>query len=766
MSTLRPVDNADDFAFDDGGAANNGGGGDSPLDWRRYVHAVARRWWIIVLCAAVATAIAGAVTVRQPKLYRAAASLIIDVRGAQVLTGMTDVYDVGGRGWAPSAFFQTEYEIMKSRRVARAAALRAGMVEDDRFTGLVGVTDDAIRQKRLESLDPADLAMGRYTIEPDKSSNVVRVVVVHEDADHAANLANAVADAYLDVNLDKRVDNTKDASDWLITQNDELRRKLKASDDALLKFMADNGVLNASLESQLEEVKQRLSAFNSALATEEGAQIRDVLNVKALEQVRQDPSLLDTLPEVQSASIVSSFKQKLLELRTLEMEAQSKYLPEHPKMKLLVEQRAVLEKDLQREIQALLTSLERQKASREASIAGLREALNVERSKEARLNNLAIAYNQLKRERDTDQKLFDMVSSRIKEADITGAQPFNNVRFLDRALVPKAPFKPNLQQALLAALVAGLALGVGVALLIELLDTTVKSQADLEALVKDAPFLGMMPVIPIELGTDAAKVGDRHAQLKQTQARDLYILGNPRSAVAECARFIRTNLLFMSPDRPLRTLVVTSPAPQEGKTTTAVTTAISMAQAGSRTLIVDTDMRKPRLHRVFSVDQDIGVANILLGEATVDDAIVHSSIPNLDVLPCGTLPPNPAELLLSDRFKELVRELSGRYERVVFDTPPMGPVTDPAILGTLVDGVVLVTKCDKTSKESVKQAMRALRDANARVFGVILNDVDVTAKRYAGAYYAYYRRYGGYYGDDDKADGAKGAKTSGDKAAE
>ncbi len=752
MTTLRSVATTspppvDDFSFDDPGQPSPGGDADRPLEWRRYVDAILRRWWLIVLCTAIATAGTGAYTVRQPKLFKAAAALIIDVRGAQVLTGVTDVYDPGGRGWAPAAFFQTEYEVMKSRRVARAAAERLGLHLNDKLNGLSQITDPAARQARQTALDPADLAVGRYSIEPDKTSNVVRVVVVDIDPEHAANLANAVADAYLEVNLDKRVDNTKDASEWLLTQHDELRRKLRQSEQNLLKFMSDNGVLNASLESQLDEVKQRLSAFNSTLAAEEAAQIKDVVNVAALEQVRSDPALLDTLPEVQAATVVSSLKQTLLTLRTAEMEAASRYLPEHPKVKLLVEQRAALEKDLQREIGALLTSLERQKDSRAASIAGLKSALDEERKKEARLNNLAFTYNELKRERDTDQKLFEMVASRLKEADLTGAQPFNNVRFLDRALVPKAPFKPNLQQALLGALVAGIALGVVIALVIELADTTVKSEADLAALT-DAPFLGLMPVIPVD---QQPREGDRAAALRTTRERDLFILGNPRSAVAECARFIRTNLLFMSPDRPLRTLVVTSPSPQEGKSTTAVTTAISMAQAGSRTLIVDTDLRKPRLHRVFGIESEIGIANVLLHEVTLEQAVQRTEVPNLDVLCCGTLPPNPAELLLSERFKELVGELSRKYERVIFDTPPMGPVTDPAILGTLVDGVVLVTKCERTTKESVKQAIRGLRDANARIFGVILNDVDVSSKRYAGAYYAYYRRYGGYYGEGTEA---------------
>lgn len=731
----------DDFGFDD--APSSSSGGDIAIDWRRYVHALVRRWWLVLLAVVVTTTAAGLYTSRQPKLYKSAVSLIIDLRTPQVLTGVQDVVDTSARGWSLGNYFQTEFEVMKSRSVARAAADALQLSLDDRRTGLVGVTDPEKRAKRLESLDTADLVLGRYTIEPDKDSNVVRIAVVDEDKDFTANLANAVADAYLEANLDKRVDNTKDASDWLQKQHEELRGKLRASEDGLLKFMADNNVLNASIQSQLDEVTQRLSAFNGQLATEEAGRIRDVLNVQALEQVKADPTLIDTLPEIQNAGVVNELKTRLIEIRAMEMELSARYLPDHPKMKLVAEQKATLQADLQREVAALLTSLQRAKDSREASITGLKTALAEERVKEARLNKLLIDYERMKRERDTDAKLFDMVTSRIKEAGLTGAQPFNNVRILDRAIAPKAPFKPNLQQALLGALIAGLVLGVGLALLLELADATVKSQEDLERLV-DAPFLGMLPLIPLEV---QKKATDRGAALEATRERDLYLLKNPRSAVAECARFIRTNLMFMSPDRPLRTLVVTSPAPQEGKSTTAVTTAITMAQAGSRTLIVDTDMRKPRLHRVFGIDGDVGVSTVLLGEATIEKAVQKTEVPNLDVMVCGALPPNPSEILLSDKFKDLVAELSKRYDRVIFDTPPMGPVTDPAILGTLVDGVVLVTKCEKTTKASVKQAMRALRDANVRVFGVILNDVDVSSKRYSGAYYAYYRKYGGYYGD-------------------
>lgn len=746
LKSMTPVPPPDDFGIDsmsDGTAPSEA----VAVDWRRYAMAVARRWWLVLLCVAVSTTATSVYTVQQPKLYKSAVSLIIDLRTPQVLTGVQDVYEVSARGWMPGNFFQTEYEVMKSRRIARDAGERLGLAFNERRNGLSGVTDPAERARRQAALDTGDLVLGRYTVEPDKDSNVVRIAVVDAEPQFAADLANAVAEAYLDANLDKRVDNTRDASEWLTKQHDELRRKLRASEDALLQFMSDNNVLNASLDSQLDEVKQRVSAFNAQLAIEEASRIRDAVNMQALEQVTADPSLVDTLPEIQTAGLVGEIKKRLVEVRTLEMELSARYQPDHPKMKLLAEQKTSLQADLQTEVKNLLTALVRSKAARDASIDGLRKAVDEERAKEARLNKLLIDYERMKRERDTDAKLFDMVTSRIKEAGLTGAQPFNNVRILDKALVPKFPFKPNLKQAILAALLIGLLFGVGLALLLELADTTVKTQQDIEELV-DAPFLGLLPLIASE-GEGRSPAPDRAAELQATRARDLFILKNPRSAVAECARFIRTNLLFMSPDRPLKTLVVTSPSPQEGKSTTAVTTAIAMAQTGSRTLIVDTDMRRPRLHRVFGLEGEKGVADILLGEAKVEEAVKRTEVPNLDVLPCGTLPPNPAEILLSERFRELVADLARKYDRVIFDTPPIGPVTDPAILGTLVDGVVLVAKCEKTTKQSVKQAVRALGDANARIFGVILNDVDVTAKRYSGAYYAYYRRYGGYYGETD-----------------
>ena len=708
------------------------------LDVQRYLDAFRRYWWVALAAMLVGVLVAGAWTLRQPKMYRTSASVVIETRTPRVLTGVEEVVDEASTGWVPANFFETEYEVMRSRAVASGAAEDLGLIDDDKRNGLAGL-DPEERARRKAALDPADLVIGHYTIEPDRKSNVVRVVVEDADPKFAADLANAVVESYRDHNRDKRVGGTKDASKWLAVQHDDLRKKLDASEQALIKFMADNDILNASLESQLEEVKQRSSAFNAQLAEEEASKIRDVLNVTALKQVRENPTLVDTLPEIQAAGVINTLKTRLVELHAQETDLEARYQPEHPKVKLVHEQIAAIEKDLKAEVDAVLTSLERAKAAREEAIRGLKQALDAERMKEARLNKLSLDYQALQRERDTNVHLFEMVTSRMKEADITSALPFNNVRPLDSALVPKAPFKPNPRTNVLVGLLAGLFLGVCIIVLIELADNTIKSQDDVEQL--KLPFLGLLPIIegpPEKDGEDAAA---------NKRERDLHVLRSPRSAVAECARFIRTNLLFMSPDAPLKMLVVTSPGPQEGKTTTAVNVAVTMAQAGSRTLLVDTDLRRPRLHHVFGLPTDVGLTSVLVGDCPLQKAIHATEVAGLDVLVCGPPPPNPAEILLSDRFKELVADLGKKYDRVIFDTSPIGPVTDPAILGGLVDGVVLIVKCGKTRKDATKQGLRSLDDANARVLGAILNDVDVTSKRYSGVYYSYYRRYTSYYSD-------------------
>ncbi len=722
------------------------GGGDDEfeqLDVRRYVEALRKRAWLIVLGLVAATAIAFGWTLRQPKLYRATATIIIDTQTANVLgRQVSDVVEMGTGGyWANASFFNKEYTVIRSRAVARRAAEKLDLLHNDTRNGLAGIEDDAARERKRAELDPADLLSGRYSVDAQEDAqNVVNVTVIDVDPEFAASVANAVAESYAELNLEKRVEGTQDASTWLQVQHKELERKLEGSENALYTFMEKNQVLNASLQSQLEEVLQRLSAFNAQLAEVQAQRIRQQVNAQALTDARANEALIDTIAEVRDAAVIASLKTQLVELRADRTELMARYLAAHPKVKAIDEQIELVRKNLEGQIDAVLVSLERQQASLESTERGLKEAIAQERQREARLNKLMLQYQRLKREVDTNARLYELVTTRQKEADLSGALKLNNVNVLDHARPPAMPFKPNLKKNLVFGALLGLLLACVLALGLDYLDNSVKTQEDVEKL--NAPFLGLMPIIEVAKA-NRGNVTDIDA----LNDRDLFVMNNPKSSAAECARFIRTNLLFMSPDKPLRSFLVTSAAPQEGKTTTAISLAVTMAQSGSRTLIVDTDMRRPRLHRAFGVSNDKGLSSTIVGESTLDDAIQATDAQDLDVLVCGPIPPNPAELLHTAAFKHIVEQLSERYERVIFDSPPVGAVTDPVVLGTHLDGAVVVLKAQRTTKDAATQAMRTLKDANVHIFGAVLNDVDLNSKRYGSGYYAYYRKYGYYYGE-------------------
>src|ERR1043165_5176113 len=304
--------------------------------------------------------------------------------------------------------------------------------------------------------------------------------------------------------------------------------------------------------------------------------------------------------------------------------------------------------------------------------------------------------------------MYGLIAMRQKEIDITGPMKTNNVRVLERAIVSGSPVRPQPVQNLLLGLLLGLGTGIALAFAIEALDNTLKTQADVEQFL-GVPVLGLVPIIGAAAGAEAAEVSDH------LRERDLGVFLDPKSVAAECCRSIRTNVLFMSPDRPLRTMVVTSPSPQEGKTTTAINLGVTMAEAGSRVLIVDTDMRRPRLHRSFGVPNQTGISTVIVGKTGLEESIKRTDVPNLDVLTCGPVPPNPSELLHTDRLGAVLADCAKIYDRIILDSPPTSAVTDPAVLGNLTDGVVLVIKAGETTRESAIHARRPPGAAQARL---------------------------------------------------
>jgi polysaccharide biosynthesis transport protein len=717
----------------------DGLGAENKVDLRSYWRTVRKRWPFVVLSMIIATVVAFVYTYRQAKVYEANCQIIIDPMPPQVLPGSRDVVEMGtGSYWGNKEFYETQYKIIQSTNVGQRTAEKLGLQYDPDYAGALGPNHDMASLGRAVST--------QITVKPLKDSRLATISVTDRKPQRAALIANTVADTYIEYNLDYKLEGARSAMAWLAEQESDLKRQLEESELKLYQFKKDRNLLAVSLDDKQSMLSNNLTSVNSKLTDLRITKLSLEAKRRMIERARDNIMERDTLPELRDNPAVHSLRDSFVSLAKDYADLSARYGPEHPKMKALLDQMAVIKKAYEKEVGETLTTFEKSYEELVDNEKSLRALMEQEKAEAIELSKIEVEYRPLSRAADQNGKMYGVISSRQKEIDITGPMKTNNVRVLERAVVPGAPIRPNPIQNLMVGLMIGLGTGIALAFGIEALDNTLKTQADVEQFL-GVPVLGLVPVISGH--NDAADaVGD---DLRQ---RDLGVFLDPKSVAAECCRSIRTNILFMSPDRPIRTMVITSPSPQEGKTTTAVNLGVTMAEAGGRVLIVDTDMRRPRLHRSFGVGNQTGISTVIVGKATLEEAIKHTDVPNLDVLTCGPVPPNPSELLHTDRFAAVLADCAKLYDRIVLDSPPTSAVTDPAVLGNLADGVVLIVKAGETTRDSAMHARRQLGSAKARVIGVVVNAIDFSNPAYGYEYYyRNYYRYGYTYGGgpDQKA---------------
>ncbi len=404
----------------------------------------------------------------------------------------------------------------------------------------------------------------------------------------------------------------------------------------------------------------------------------------------RDPAWADVLAASAGPGPLTALKSRFLQEKADCAALAERYLPDHPKLAACLQKVGEARSDLIHELENVVKGAQLELTEALARERNLQSLLDATKAEAFEVNKRQIEFERLKREADNNQRLYDMVLKRLKDTELSGMLRTSNARVLDAARPNPSPLRPNVRNNLMLGLLLGLLGGLGLAFGLEQLDTTVKSQADLEEKVGVA-FLGVLPHIAPEKDAPADDL-------------DLYVFRHPKSTVAEACRAVRTNLLFMSPDRPLRTILVTSSGPREGKSTTAIATALAMAQSGGRVLLVDTDMRRPRLHRALGVPNDKGVSSVLVGDAKLEDVIKSTEVPGLFLIPSGPIPPNPAELFHTKAFREFVETVESRFDRVIFDSPPVNAVADSAVLATQVDGTLLVVRTDATHKAMARRA--------------------------------------------------------------
>lgn len=721
-------------------------------------NAVRKHWAtsLGVLCAVVlGTAFH---TLGQTKIYQAVVTIQFDPNPPRPLGKSVDmVVDMGaGNYWNNREYYETQYKVIRTLRVAMPVVLKLNLHQDATFIQNQPASPHA-KPVSVSPEEASEILVGRLSVEPIKDSRLATVKYEDADAARAQRVLTALVESYIEQNLDYSHASTSSAVVWLREQTDKLRNELETSERELHKYKLDKNILSLDPDAQSNMLRQEMKQLNDELtsvrAKREGVSARrsELAKVAA-----DDPSNLPAL-ELLSSPLIQQLRQRYDDAtRDRAGLLGSGKGSSHPDVASADARVTTTRNALLGEIRNVQKAADRELASVTKQEAGLAKLFESAKRRALELNLLEVDYNRLRRTRDNTEKLYSMVLDRTKESDLARMMSVNNIRLVDRALQPREPVRPRVGLSLSFGVLLGLALGVAAALGRTMLDRTIKTPHDVETEL-GVSFLGLLPEIGSST-TGAAYYGRRrrrkaHAGIKNIE---LIVHEAPSSGVAEAARAVRTNLMFMTPDEPLHTLLITSPAPAEGKTTVAVSIAIAMAQAGQRVVLVDCDLRRPRVHRVFGRTNDTGVTSALLEGAAVESVATSTEVPNLSIIPAGPIPPNPAELFHSDRFRAFLAKVSEHFDRVIVDSPPVVTVTDAAILSTLVDGVLLVVRAFSTKKDLARHAVRAIQDVGGKALGVVLNAVNLDRHEYKYHYY-YYRR-DDYYLDPKAAAEASEAR--------
>lgn len=726
-----------------------------------------KRWaWVVVLTASMVI-LAAFYTAGQQRIYRSTCVLQIDPKPPKPLgQDVQAIVDVGATSyWANSEYYKTQFQIIQSRTVSEDTVRRLGLHRDAAFLQGLGPKDpvpaaapDGGQGNTEEAVQRAAMMVrGRLSVEPLRDSRLVTVAFSDPNPERARQVLATLVGVYMDRNVDVALDSSNTAADWLRGQVDKLKQELEGSENALQDYKTDNRILSVSLDDQSNMLRQEMQQLSAALTAvrvrraqvaaqaEELAKLGATLAGVALPnyELLRDATLQSlrdalTQAEAEHSSLIGSGKGEM-----------------HPLVASTAARVQTARDALQREIENVRQAAQHELATVDHEVASLAVLFEQAQERAQELGRLEVDYRRLERSKTQTEKLYSLVIERSKESDLTRMMRFNNIQTIDPPLVPKVPVSPQVPLNMALGLLSGVALGLFGAFAREMFDQSVKSPSDIEQNL-GMTFLGLLPRVGRVSGagySGSRRAGRRRGR-EEPERAEWIVHDDPTSAISEAARGVRTNISFMSPDKPYRTILVTSAAPSEGKTTVACWLATAMAQAGHRVLLVDCDLRRPRMHRVFDLVNDGGVTSALLDRSTFADAVHETKIPGLHVLLSGPASPNPAENLQSKSFESLLAEMEAAYDRVVIDSPPVGPVTDAVILSTRVDASIMVIRAMSSARDVVRHACKSLQDVRANLAGAVLNAADPSRQGYS-----YYHTY---YGRGDGEAGTASAKTGQD----
>ncbi|MBN2012337.1 polysaccharide biosynthesis tyrosine autokinase [candidate division KSB1 bacterium] len=633
-----------------------------------------------------------------------------------------------------------------------------------------------VDQEELEFNSYVQNLLESISIDPIRNTDVVEVSVVATSPFEASYLTNVLAETYQRENQLENQAEVRRVKDFLAEQLDVVQQQLSESEIALKDYMENQKVVALPTETQelisriaefeslyrgslleLESAKERLVYVNEQLTKNSLNFNTDAIFANPyIEEVTKQIAEIESKRAIFIANLINQGLYDEENPTVKEYNERIKLLTDKIKMRTaqlasteLGDPLLISENLMQRkiELEATLQALK-------PKVESLSEILRKYNAELESIPEKSLRLARLERAAKLDEKITLMMKEKYEESRITEVGQLGNVRIIDPAKAPLYPIKPKTKMNLILGIILGLGLGLGTTFLLEYFDNSVRSIEDVERL--RIPTLGAIPLIKLEEAV--SKYNKMHGEAKPGKTTNARLVTHfaPKSPISEAYRSLRTSIQFSRVDGALRTLVVTSPGPQEGKSTTVSNLAITMAQMGSKVLLVDTDLRRPVLHSIFGVSRAKGISNYLIGKIPIEEAILETGIDNLYLMPSGTLPPNPSELLGSSAMQECIDRLKEKFDLVIFDSPPIIAVTDSAIISTKVDGVILVIKAGQTNRYALERAYNTIfKIAGRKMLGALLNVVNVEGTY--GSYYYYYYHY--YYGKTEDKKKAKEKKS-------
>lgn len=762
------------------------GSGNTPdTHLREYLFVILKRKWLILSILLVVTSLVTIQVYREPSIYEGSTTIRIEPKRQSLLQSTQVVIN------APTDpnFWGTQLKLLQNPSLARQVVLTLDLQHNPTFLGREGQSSVFTSLKRIFShekpvsapsvssgtkiigqeelreiqskLTPDELAAlepfedaiaAGETVDPTPGTALVNIRYLHTDPQLAQKIANTLADVFVK-NNDEIMESAGDKlTNSLFEEIAKYQEKIQKENDARFAFAKANDLpLTSEQGANLEQVRQ--ATYSSQLLEAENQRRNQLATYEAAKNA-PDPF---ANPEVQKDERILELRKKLTDLRDKETALRQRYTAEWPEVQQIHAQVKQVEDELAKAPAEVLASMKARADAATAHHRSLEAAYAKQHGITTQQTRNIIQLAAMTQELTTDQQYLNTLMQRRREVTATGSDKGNDVSISNYSRLPHGPVGPQRMRNIVIAFILALTSGIGLAFLLDFLDDTIKSVDDVDRYIH-LPALALIPAA----ASERPRLRGAPVPATPNNTTALAMVGDVRSPIAEAYRHLRTSLLLSSAGTPPKTILVTSSQPSEGKTTTAINTAFMLAQTGAQILIIDCDLRRPRLHAQFNLSNARGLTNCLSGDADDVDSVIQSyeKQPNLKVLPSGPIPPNPAELLGSDEMRRLLTKLGERFTHIIVDSPPAISFTDASILSTFVDGVILVVHGGRSSRAVVRRAKQQLLDVGAHIFGVVLNNVKIESHDYYYAGYAGYYKSGYYAAEEDAEDDIAGAPSS------